>query len=867
LCFVKNLGLTYLLGGAETAQTMKTTVQTLLHELGSHRRIVVLVALAACVACGIAGFSVWQLREDAISDSRLEINQLGRVLATQTERAFADLDARISDVQQEIVRADPLTLDHLVTRLHESTHFLPGIGLRVREERLSLALSDPESVVNGNDLNGDAVTRIPPAECARFLADPPASGLLVRSGATLGGLAIGLTRRLNRPDDTALGCLTASMLVGEFDALFSRSGLHEGFGASLMSVDGFLLARYPERVIAIGSKMPATSGWYTLVEPGGDYHSPGYLGLQGSRWVSVHKLTRYPLVLNAYRFDTATLARWHRQTIQILVALLAGMLCSALLGRILWRQFHALESSKAEITEIAAALAETQRKLELESLQARITLEHMNQGIMMVDPNGMVAVCNQKVCELLSLPPEWMATHPDFREVVTFQQKGGEFQRKTDHLPFLSGSGVLLTKEHRYERQRPNGTVIEVHSIPLEDGGRVRTYTDITARRQAEQTLLQTERLRAIGQLSGGVAHDFNNMLTVISMNLEMISDYVASSEEALDLLAQVQIAVRSGTELSRRLLSFSRQQPLAPQVVDLAALLPPWQDLVSRGLGRGSNLSLKIGPNLLPILIDRGQLESALLNLVLNACDAQPNGGEITISAEQVRISDEAIDGLVGDTRPMAGQYVQLEVADHGEGIAPEMVHRVFEPFVTTKPIGHGTGLGLSMVSGFIWQSGGAVALESVVGEGTRLSLYLPCAINAEPSGELAPAVLRAEFDVLRILIVEERTDVRCATENLCRRIGLLPIVAADAEAALILLAGDDPVDLLLADMNLQGPISAFELIRRAKVKRPGLNVILTSNALPEVSIMDRGFCILRKPYSIRDLRTLLKDRFHLRV
>jgi signal transduction histidine kinase len=846
---------------------MKTTVQTLLHGLGSHRRIVVLVALAASVACGIAWFSVWQLRADAISDSRLEINQLGRVLATQTERAFADLDARISDVQQEIVRADPLTLDHLVTRLHGSTHFLPGIGLRVREERLSLALSDPESVVNGNDLNGDAITRIPPAECARFLTDPPASGLLVRSGATLGGLAISLTRRLNRPDDTALGCLTASMLVSEFESLFSRSGLHDGFGAALLSVDGFLIARYPEQLIDAGGKLPIVSKWYDRVEHGGDYHSPGYLGLQGSRWVSVHKLTRYPLVLNAYRLDSATLARWHRQTIQILVALLAGMLSSALLGRQLWRQFHALEASKAEITEIAAALAESQRNLRLESHQSRITLEHMNQGIMMVDPTGMVAVCNQKVCELLNLPSEWMATHPAFRDVVVYQQKAGEFQGRADHLPYLAGSGILATKEHRYERQRPNGTVIEIHSIPLDDGGRVRTYTDITARRQAEQTLLQTERLRAIGQLSGGVAHDFNNMLMVISMNLEMISDYVASSDEALGLLAQVQIAVRSGTELSRRLLSFARQQPLAPQVVDIAALLPPWQDLVSRGLGRGSSLSLKMGPDLLPILIDRGQLESALLNLVLNACDAQPNGGEITIRAEQVRISDDAIAGLVGDTRPMAGQYVRLEVADHGEGIAPEMVHRVFEPFVTTKPIGHGTGLGLSMVSGFIWQSGGAVALESVVGEGTRLSLYLPCATNADTADTLTSATKRPEFDALRIMIVEERADVRFAAENLCRGIGLLPIFAADAHAALLLLAGHDPVDLLLADMNLQGPISAFELTERAKLKRAGLHVILTSNALPEVSIMDRGFCILRKPYSIHDLRTVLKDRFHLRV
>jgi signal transduction histidine kinase len=340
------------------------------------------------------------------------------------------------------------------------------------------------------------------------------------------------------------------------------------------------------------------------------------------------------------------------------------------------------------------------------------------------------------------MPPEFMATHPKFRDVVAFQQRTGEFHDRTDHLPFLAGTAILATKEHRYERQRPNGTVIEVHSIPLEGGGRVRTYTDITARRQAEQTLLQTERLRAIGQLSGGVAHDFNNMLAVISMNLEMISDYVASSDEALELLAQIQIAVRSGSELSRRLLSFSRQQPLTPQVVDLAELLPPWQDLVSRGLGHGSSLSLKLGPDLLPIRIDRGQLESALLNLVLNACDAQPNGGKITISAEQVWISDATIDGLVGDTKPVDGQYVRLEVSDHGDGIAPEMVHRVFEPFVTTKPVGQGTGLGLSMVSGFIWQSGGAVALKSVVGQGTSLSLYLPCAINADIPGVPTPAV-----------------------------------------------------------------------------------------------------------------------------
>ena len=721
---------------------MKAPVQTLLHGFGAPRRIAALVTLAACLACSFAGFSVWQLREDAISDTRLEINQLGRVLATQTERSFADLDARISDVQQDIVRADPPTLARLVARLHASTHFLHGAVLRVREERVSLALSNPDGAENGDDQNDDVITRIPPAECARFLADPPTSGLLLRSGATLGELTISLTRRLNRSDDTALGCLTASVLVSEFEALFSRAGIQEGFGVSLMSVDGILIARYPEQITEAGSKMPTVSGWYSLVKNGGDYHSPGYLGVQGARWASVHKLSSYPLVLNAYRLDSATLARWHHRTIQILLALLAGMLSSALLGRELWRQFHALEASKAEITEIAAALAESQRNLMLESNQTRITLEHMDQGIMMVDQTGAVVLSNQKVWELLNMPPEFMATHPKFRDVVAFQQRTGEFHDRTDHLPFLAGTAILATKEHRYERQRPNGTVIEVHSIPLEGGGRVRTYTDITARRQAEQTLLQTERLRAIGQLSGGVAHDFNNMLAVISMNLEMISDYVASSDEALELLAQIQIAVRSGSELSRRLLSFSRQQPLTPQVVDLAELLPPWQDLVSRGLGHGSSLSLKLGPDLLPIRIDRGQLESALLNLVLNACDAQPNGGKITISAEQVWISDATIDGLVGDTKPVDGQYVRLEVSDHGDGIAPEMVHRVFEPFVTTKPVGQGTGLGLSMVSGFIWQSGGAVALKSVVGQGTSLSLYLPCAINADIPGVPTPAV-----------------------------------------------------------------------------------------------------------------------------
>ena len=765
------------------------------------------------------------------------------------------------------MRADPPTRARVVTRLRESTPSLSGIGPRPREERLSLALSEPDGPAGGSDPNGDAITRIPPAECARFLANPPPQGLLLRSGATLGGLAISVTRRLNRADDIALGCLTASMLVREFDSLFSRSGIQDGFGASLMSVDGILIARYPEQVIDAGSKMPATSGWFAAMESGGDYHSPGYLGIQGPRWVSAHRLANYPLVLNAYRFDKATLARWHRQSLQILLALLAGMLSSALLGRQLWRQFRMLEVSKAEVIEIAAALADSQRKLLLESNQSRITLEHMNQGIMMIDPTGAVAICNQRLCELLSLPPDLMASHPQYSDVVAFQQQANDFQDHSDHLPFLAGSAILETKRHRYERQLPNGTVIEVHSIPLEDGGRVRTYTDITARRQAEQTLLQTERLRAVGQLTGGVAHDFNNMLTVISMNLEMISDYVANSNDALDLLAQVQIAVRSGTELSRRLLSFSRQQPLAPQVVDLVALLPPWQDLVSRGLKQGSNLTLNIGPNVQPILIDRGQLESALLNLVLNACDAQPNGGEIVISAEQVRISDAAIDGLVGDANPAEGEYVRLTVSDHGEGIAQDMVHRVFEPFVTTKPIGHGTGLGLSMVSGFVWQSGGAVALKSVVGQGTSLSLYLPCANKFGTPDGLASVAAPVRKDPLRVLIVEERADVRLAAEAVCRRIGLLPLLAEGGEAALAMIAGNDPIDLLLTDMDLPGRVGAVELSERAKRKRPHLLVILTSTAMPRVSIQDRGMFILRKPYSFREFEAVLTDNFHLQL
>jgi PAS domain S-box-containing protein len=382
---------------------------------------------------------------------------------------------------------------------------------------------------------------------------------------------------------------------------------------------------------------------------------------------------------------------------------------------------------------------------------------------------------------------------------------------------------------------------------------------DVTAQREAEAALRQADRLNSLGQITGGIAHDFNNLLTVAAVSLEMAADEARDGRASPDLIEAARGALERGMRLTSQLLSYARRQPLRPEPLDLAEMLPGLIELIQRTLGERYPIRLDIAtaPR---ILADPAQLESALLNLLVNARDAMPAGGPITVAARAVAIN-------AGDLAPgedlVPGRYATIAVTDRGAGIEAAIKARIFEPFFTTKSPGQGTGLGLSMVMGFAKQSGGHVTVTSEPGSGTCFTLYLPVVAtgaSSEPAARGGPGQVSALPLGLDVLVVEDQPDVRKAAVRLCRQIGLQPVAVANAAEALDALASGLRFDLLFTDIVLGGEMDGLELAEAATALQPGLAVLCTSGYAEQQVGAARpglpGLETLSKPYDIRRFR-----------
>jgi signal transduction histidine kinase/ActR/RegA family two-component response regulator len=400
--------------------------------------------------------------------------------------------------------------------------------------------------------------------------------------------------------------------------------------------------------------------------------------------------------------------------------------------------------------------------------------------------------------------------------------------------------------------------------------------TESKLRHEAESTLRQAHKMEAVGQLTGGVAHDFNNLLTIIMGNLDTIKRKVAEASNpggnglvsalAKPLDAAIQ-GTQSAAQLTHRLLAFSRRQALEPARLDLNRLITGLLDMLRRTLGADISIETVLGAGLWPVFADAHQLENALLNLALNAKDAMPNGGCLTIETANTYL-DDAYVRRFGDLE--VGQYVVLCVTDTGTGIPKDDLHRVFEPFFTTKPTGEGSGLGLAMVHGFVKQSGGHVRIYSEEGHGTTAKIYLPRLINVEeisaaPVGkaaELAP-VPRARTGET-ILVVEDNEGVREYAKEVLEDLGYGALTAADANQGVEVFARARRVDLLFTDVVLPGGVNGRELATRLRERNPALPVLYTTgytrNAIVHQGRLDADVELLNKPYTQQDLARKLR-------
>ena len=480
--------------------------------------------------------------------------------------------------------------------------------------------------------------------------------------------------------------------------------------------------------------------------------------------------------------------------------------------------------------------AETEQRLLAQQLRG--SLDSLSQGVAVFSADGRLLNWNLRLRQMLELP-ESILRHGLPYEALERQLAGaGEaFLEPPSTVANDDGSPVV------YERVSGE-TQVEIRRTTMPQGGFVLTLTDMTERAHAEQMLREAQKMQALGQLTGGIAHDFNNMLTVILGSLEVSADELAAAGETRQValltarMVRAAQAAENGAALTRQLLNFARKQPLAPAALDLASVLPNLMPLLRHTLGETIALSFTAEAGLWPAIVDTAQLESAVLNLALNARDAMPHGGRLAIEAANVVFEGRAT-APHRDLPP--GSYVRVTVVDSGEGMSREVIARAFEPFFTTKPEGLGTGLGLAMVFAFARQCGGLAMINSEPGRGAAIQLFLPRAhetLVSAPSNAAAPGAGLPEAPRVeaRIMVVEDDAAVRGIAAEIMRELGYGVSEAADAEDAMRQLARQaGPLDLLLTDLALPGAMDGRALAVRVRQTSPATRVLFMSGSLDE--------------------------------
>ena len=374
----------------------------------------------------------------------------------------------------------------------------------------------------------------------------------------------------------------------------------------------------------------------------------------------------------------------------------------------------------------------------------------------------------------------------------------------------------------------------------------------------AEKQLRQAQKMEAIGQLAGGVAHDFNNLLQVILGNTELLADQLAAQPRLQRLATLTQRAAERGAELTSRLLAFARRQALNPQATDVNRLVRNMEPLLNRALGELIEIRMVKDPGLRLALVDAAQLESAILNLCINARDAMPQGGRLTIETANVMIAGQ---GQEPQLDLEAGAYVRIAIADQGGGMDPTTMSQAFEPFFTTKEVGKGSGLGLSMVFGFAKQSHGHVKLESEVGRGTTVSLYLPQASQSHELSQEDDGESDGGGQGERILLVEDNEDVRNNVREMLLDLGYHVTCAGTGAEALDLLKAHARFDLLFTDLLMPGQLGGRQLAEEARAISPQLHVLLTTGYSDDTATTSgTDFPLLKKPYHRAELAALLR-------
>ena len=531
------------------------------------------------------------------------------------------------------------------------------------------------------------------------------------------------------------------------------------------------------------------------------------------------------------------------------------------------RTLSHLRSANETLAHQIAADAELQGRLSAQGDQLRREMEERRasdllyrhvvdlsfDGIWM-HSGGRIVFANESALRLFGAKSSDELIGRSVLDLIHPEDRGRALWRTQSMME--QGRGAPVT-EMKFLGEGGQIRLLEVQAVPFLYKGQpaiLAAGRDIGERKQLEDQLRQAQKMEAIGQLTGGIAHDFNNLLGIVIGSLDGVLDQLHTGSPLGKAVSRALNGALHGAELTHRLLAFARRQPLDPKLFSINALIPDVAAILQRTLGDAISVQLALGEDLWPVFADPSQVQDALVNLAINARDAMPDGGLLTIETTNVRL-DEHYASLNPDAKP--GDYALLAVTDTGGGMAPDVARRALEPFFTTKPAGQGTGLGLSMIYGFTKQSGGHLKIYSELSHGTSVKLYLPRATAAAAPAP-APAEERRKppGGTETILVAEDNEDLRQMVVEQLGNLGYRVIEAANGEAALATMRGEERIDLLFTDAIMSGQVTGHDLIREARSGRPDLHVLLTTGYAEKAATNGNGHThFIRKPYRRRDL------------
>jgi len=508
-----------------------------------------------------------------------------------------------------------------------------------------------------------------------------------------------------------------------------------------------------------------------------------------------------------------------------------------------------------------------ERTLELEQARIHTIYETTSQLMGFLEVDGRLIAANRASLEAIGVGLEevkgfkfwdtpWFAGTPGMPETVRRAVEaaaGGQTLRLPLELRLPNGE----TRHYDFGLTPVRNSAGEVVQLVPE-------AFDLTAQRKVEEQLRQAQKMEAVGQLTGGIAHDFNNLLTGIAGSLELLGNRLTQRrlDDAQRYIAMARGAADRAAALTHRLLAFSRRQTLAPRPTDVVQLVADMEELISRTTGPSVAVDVTAVDCVWTTMVDPNQLENALLNLCINARDAMPDGGRLTIAT-----GNRSLDAIAALSHELApGQYITLRVSDNGAGMTPEVVARAFDPFFTTKPTGMGTGLGLSMIYGFVRQSGGQVRIQSELGAGTSVCLYLPRHLgdtaNAEPRGVLDDAPRAAGGEA--VLVVDDEPSIRLLVVEVLQDLGYSAIEAVDGATGLAILRSPRTVDLLITDVGLPNGMNGRQLADAAREMRPHLKVLFITgyaeNAVLRGGNLAPGMHVMIKPFAMEALASRIR-------